>query len=251
VTESCQLLPATDAAAAAWITGKQNPSAADTVAGLLPPGFAAYVRVLHPAWSAAGEPVSWRTVADWAGTTLHPLAQFRALSRPRPGFGRGPRPWEDEPRTGSLPPSAWRSLHAALAASTSTPNACWFGLWDGWNYATGQHIAYRVGDRTISVQRQAHMELPYREYALFSGPLAAYNDIGYLLPSGQFKPCPPSLVWPEDHEWMVAADVDLDSTYVGASKELLAALEASEVIEACVVRATDSVTATSDRLNAE
>lgn len=249
--ESSQLRPATDTVGAAWITYKPNPSIDGTVAGLVPTSSAAYVRVLHPAWSATGEPVSWRTVADWAGTTLHPLAQFRALSRPRLGFGHGPRPWEDEPRTGSLPAGAWRSLHAALAGKTRTPNECWFGLWDGWTYASGQQVAYRVGSKTTSVQRQSHLELPYREYVLFSGPLSAYQDIGYLLPSGQFEPCAPSLLWPEDHEWIVVADVDLDSTYVGGSKELVAALEASEAIEACAVQATDSVTASSDQVNTE
>jgi hypothetical protein len=251
VTGSCQLRAATDTVGAAWITDKPDPSADGTVAGLIPASFAVYARVLHPAWSAAGKPVSWRTVADWAGTILHPLAQFRALSRPRPGFGHSPRPWEDEPRTGSLPTGAWRSLHAALAVNTGTPNACWFGLWDGWTYASGQQVAYRVGDKTMPVHRQPHMELPYREYVLFSGPLSTYHDIGYLLPSGQFKPCLPSLVWPEDHKWMVASDVDLDSTYVGGSKELVAALEASEIIEACAVQAADSVTAFSDQVNAE
>jgi hypothetical protein len=251
VTETYQLRPATDSAGAAWITDTRNPSAKGDVAGLVPASFAAYARVLHPAWSASGEPVSWRAVADWAGTTLHPLAQFRSLSRPRSGFGRGSRPWDDEPQTGSLPTGAWQSLQAALAVNTSTPNACWFGMWDGWTYASGQQVAYRAAGDTLSVQRQVRLELPDREYVLFSGPLSAYGDIGYLLPSGSFMPSHPSLVWPEDHQWMVAADVDLDSTYVGGSKELVAALEAAEIIEACAVQATDSVTAFSDQVNAQ
>jgi hypothetical protein len=251
MTESWELQPAADAVGAAWIAGESDPAAEGTVAGMIPPRFAAYARVLHPAWSGAGEPVTWRAVADWAGTTLHPLAQFQALSRPRPNAGHGSPPWEDEPRTSALPSATWQGLYAALAANTGTPNECWFGLWDGWNYASGQQVAYRVGDKKIPVKRQAQIRLPYREYTLFTGPLSAYHDIGYLLPSGQFKPSPPSLIWPEDHEWLVAADADLDSTYVGGSKELVAALEATETIEAWTVRASDLVTATSDQVNTE
>lgn len=247
--ESWQLRPAADAAGAKWIATRVRPSAHGTVAGLIPPDFAAYARVLHPAWSAAGEPVSWRTVAGWAGTTLHPLAQFRALSRPGPGFGLGPPPWDDEPQTGSLPARVWRELQPVLAASTSTPGAYWFGLWDGWTYAGGQQVAYRSEGKTIPVPHQARLQLPYREYALFSGPLSAYHDIGYLLPSGQFKPCFPSLVWPDNHEWMLAADVDLDSTYVGGPEELVAALAEAECIEFLIARSSDPVTATSDRVN--
>lgn len=51
----------------------------------------------------------------------------------------------------------------------------------------------------------------------------------------------PDLWWPEDRAWCVGGDVDLASTYVGGSPELIAELLAAPGLEAYPVGPRDLV----------
>ncbi|WP_327045800.1 hypothetical protein OG320_29665 [Microbispora sp. NBC_01189] len=50
-----------------------------TVFGTVPSGYAAYARVLHPADSESGEPVTWARVAEVTGRRVHPAARWHTL----------------------------------------------------------------------------------------------------------------------------------------------------------------------------
>ena len=135
---------------AAWVVERLRPPATGTVGSLVPQGFEAYARVLHPARRLDGEavvPVRWSEVAAWSGRTLHPRTQFERLARPASGSGVGPAPWDGEPpEAGHLPPDQAAALAGLLRRSTATPDACWFCLWDGYGFLhPGATAVYRAG----------------------------------------------------------------------------------------------------------
>jgi len=78
----------TDLAPSDWILPRLLPSILSVgggtpVASVVPSGYPAYVRVLHPADLDCQHPsLTWREVAAWSGRTYHPLMQFEALKTP-------------------------------------------------------------------------------------------------------------------------------------------------------------------------
>ena len=89
---------------ASWIAPRLSAFGADRVDAVLPGGFAAYARLLHPVWwNIPGESqrmVRWEEVAAWSGTTLEPTAQFHDIALPQqapadaaPWNSKGPA-WE-------------------------------------------------------------------------------------------------------------------------------------------------------------
>jgi hypothetical protein len=59
----------------------------------------------------------------------------------------------------------------------------------------------------------------------------------------------PNLIWPADQTWLVASEVDFDSTLVGGSAKLIKAIVDSPKLEAWQVEPTDSLTADADKVN--
>src|SRR5947209_3354875 len=92
VTEP-SLHPSTDIAAADWIGPRLRPFGS-AVAAVVPDGFPAYVRILHPARAADGTPVSWAAVATRSGRTMHRQAQFHAIANPLNPARTGAAPWD-------------------------------------------------------------------------------------------------------------------------------------------------------------
>ena len=81
-------------------------------------------------------------------------------------------------------------------------------------------------------------ELPWREHRLLSGPLDAALEMGSVV-NGVFFPYSPSLIWPDDHAWCVATDVDLRSTYVAATLALADELLSDTRLETWPARLDD------------
>lgn len=91
---------------------------------------------------------------------------------------------------------------ALLASETTTPDDCFFCLWNGWPGA----VAPEPGG--------ARVHLPNRDYHLFRGPV---SDVGrWNLPRTDSIP-PAAFIWPADHAWCIAADVDHHWAGIGAS----------------------------------
>ncbi|MFJ5262417.1 hypothetical protein ACIQAC_18315 [Streptomyces sp. NPDC088387] len=198
-----------------------------TVAGVAAPGFAAYARVLHPA-SLDEEPVRWSAVAAAHGRAVTPGTRWHELI----GLDRNytnasdygvPGVWDEHPGEGPTPPGVARSLIPVLTRHTATPDRCWFGLWHGygrWEFD---------GVPTFAT--------PGREEVLLAGPL---TDVTTPTQMEEFAELP-DLWWPDDLAWCVGGDVDLVSTYIGGTRELIADLLAEPDIEAYPVGPDDTV----------
>jgi hypothetical protein len=232
------------------------------VTGVVPDGFPAYVRILHPARSRSDAPVRWEQIAAWSGRTMHRLAEFHRIIVPLPGYGDGARPWDgQEPRAGDLAQDSLRVLCATLREHTTTSDACWFCVWDGYGWEHGSSASatfYPAGMRPTAPPPEERIRydfaaaprasLSYREYLLFEGPLETAIDTDWS-PGGRIFPQSPNLFWPQDHAWCVASEIDLYATLVGGPQALADALVANRALEAWHVEPTDPVTSDGDRIN--
>ncbi len=223
-----------DNAAAAWIRPRLM-SFASGVGAILPPVFEAYARILHPARARDGSPVPWEAVAAWSGGTVHALAQWVPMAHGR-GASLSARPFQVPPSNRDFPPAMLTALCDLLARHTTTPDLCYFGVWEGYGWVP------RDGSPV------AKLEVENRAYLLLRGPISGVDQIGSWM-GNHFQPQAPDLLWPADRSWFVAGDTDLDSTYVGGSTGLIGELLADVRLEAWPVSATDPIDAGSDSVN--
>ncbi|MEU1409984.1 hypothetical protein ABZ471_48835 [Streptomyces sp. NPDC005728] len=219
---------AADLSPAQWlIEGAPGHGAFATVAGVAAPGFEAYARVLHPA-SLDERPVRWATVAAAHGTRVTPGTHWHEVI----GAGRDyvnrsdhglPGVWDEHPGEGPTPPDVAQILIPLLGRHTRTPERCFFGLWCGygrWDF-----------------DRFPTFPTPGRDEVLLAGTLADAVSPQSLDEFAEL----PDLWWPADRAWCVGGDVDLTSTYVGGSADLVAALLSAPGLEAHPVAAGDTV----------
>lgn len=216
------LQPLPDPGAVRWISDGvmrlyEQPG---TPAGLLVPrGFAAYLRILHRASrehpQGPGPAMRWRDVAAEACTTLHPLAQFAKVARLE--TADSDQAQFLAPAEGQLDDESADALIAMLRHRTERPEQCVFAVWDGWGYD--------LEDVPLAQTPPPGIEIGLRSYLVGLGPI----DYAARLPM------PPAYWWPADRAWLVATDIDMNSTLVGctgATAELLlrdARLEAFEI----------------------
>jgi hypothetical protein len=204
------LRPVPDVAAGDWLID------ADSTLG--PAGFEAYVRVLHP----------------WI-----------------PGE-------EGEDRVeGHLPEDELGALVDVLARHTDKPDECFHALWDGYGDLVGGEAAGfltfaagptewfgRIFTKPKSppppppafapeVMDGPRLAVDGRDHLLFTGPLADAGrwgaaSYGHGIPRDINSP---NLLWPADHAWCVATDIDTTWTGVGGSSALADDLLADDRIE--------------------
>lgn len=223
-----------DVTPASWIGPRLHPFGRD-VGSVVPGGFEAYARLLHPVEPsdcAVADRRRWSDVAAANGRIVHAEMQFHLVSRPagapaRHGYDRGTGPsW------GSLPSPERRLLGEALSETTRTPDRCWFCVWEGFGGLDDRGIAARV-------------DLPRRRYLLLGGALD--------MASADFDPPfdqSPNLWWPDDVAWVVATEIDLAWTYVGGTRRLVEALLMDGRLEVLEATLTDKVGYDTDLLNA-
>lgn len=229
-----------DVGPARWLTESAG-SFADNVGSLVRASFAAYARVFHPAFDhQGGEPrrVSWAQIARANRKVVHPQMQFARLIGYTSRYDSGYRPeqpglFDEAPAVGTLPPNTAASLARALARHTTTTDRCWFAVWHGW------------GALDPAFQNRPTFSLPGRDYHLAHGPLAAVSQSV----STHVSHLSANLWWPDDHAWCVATEIDLDSTYLGASQACIEELAANSELEVMPLSATAGITADSDTLN--
>ena len=213
---------------AGWIAASLAPFEDGLVGSVIPRGYPAYARVLHPVRTAMGRgsrPVRWAEVARWSGVPLHPDSQFHSVALP-PGRPAGPPPWNGQgPERGSLDLADAETLIEPLREHTGSPDDCLFCMWDGWGWDTAMYVAL-PGEPLIplpdpvppEVRYGPRVRLPGRDYLLYTGPVDA--ALAFAGSPGQT----PNLWWPADRAWCVASEIDLCSTYIGGSAELIAEL---------------------------
>jgi hypothetical protein len=239
----------------------------------VPKDFEAYARVFHPAWDTEGNPISWTEVAKACGTVPHREMQWHAIlglvdADELGGSYSGNDPngarWAgSDPPIGSMDIQTLDALCEILAVHTGDPAHCFFGLCtiQGWL------------DSFSTDELQSLLELPVdRHHIVLAGPLSAVDQLLYdwakpsstrmTLVSNEGEGPPPepdpseflrreapNLIWPADHSWLVASEVDFDSTLVGGTANLIDAIVQSPELEAWQVEPTDSLTADADKVN--
>jgi hypothetical protein len=228
-----------------WIAGRLLPPLEGVVTSVVPGGFDAYVRLLHPIGTrkdAESIRVRWSEVAAWSGQALDRDSQFHAIAVSRDGSEQPP-PWQAaKPLPGSLEPDDAGALIDVLGRHTTTPGRCWFCIWEGYGWGGEASLAHRaelaghLADPPIPAEVLAgpRVQLPWRDYFLYSGPIDA--ALAFVDSEAQT----PNLFWPEDRAWCVATEIDLSSTYVGGSRRLADELVADRRIEALAAEPTDA-----------
>jgi hypothetical protein len=168
------LAPCTDLSAADWITTSDRPW--DQLIEFGPAGFPAYARL--------------RFIPDpaYAGQS------------------------ENDVEIDEGAPSETDQLRMALevlARRTTTPDDCYFCLWEGWGL---EGIGAPASRRSLVV-------VPHRAYLLFHGSVTDLGERGSATRwPGQPKLgwSDPAFIWPADHAWCVANDVDPHWAGIGA-----------------------------------
>src|ERR1700743_1294383 len=219
-----------------WIDARLSAFDAHQVTSVVPAGFDAYARVLHPAQEPdrdGGRLVRWADVAAWSGLPLGPGAQFHSIALPaeRP---RSPAPWAGQgPERGDLYLPDAEALAAITRQWTGTPEQCWFCLWDGHDLAgtvltpPGQRGIRRPAPVPAPVRDGPRVHLPHRDYLLYAGPVEAVTAAAAL----SVWKVTPNLWWPADRSWCVATEIDLAWTYVGGPAGLIEAVLRDEGIQ--------------------
>lgn len=225
-------------------------------AGMVGVGFEGYARLLHPVGDDRG-PQTWAAVARANGRILHPSAHWERINNaPRHRSESG------EPKVGHLDTSALEALCAILAGHTTTPQACYFAVWNGWGWRhetsspdglpssiTSYYAPDGVIPNDVQTPQPALTEwqldlsgptfsLPGRDYFLFEDAIDAAARIGHWNHESWFTAQSPSFFWPADHSWCVATEIDYDSTIIGGTHELIEQLCASQTIEVLQIPAT-------------
>ncbi|NLT27336.1 MAG: hypothetical protein GXX90_11975 [Microbacteriaceae bacterium] len=225
---------------------------------------------MHPAEHAAlaerirHRPLSWREAAERFGTTLEPLARWPDVI----GHDRrdDPNGWQqvhhdgaliDAPDEGRLEPGLLARVVDCALDSTSTPDSGWAALWEGWGGLLGDadgdsgaaafgvdadgrpfsHPLPAVLPREVALGPR--LRLPHRDHLLFRAAPRVWADaswperVPWTSGSAPFEAIEsPAVIWPDDRAWAVVTEIDLDSTIVAGSAELVRAICADPAIEA-------------------
>ncbi|MGY2746372.1 hypothetical protein [Arthrobacter sp. UYCu723] len=141
-----------------WLRPLLDPAARDMHC-VVPHGFSAYARVLHPvsrdrpadtlSWhrqdkevlvDVDSESVPWSEVARTFGASMHALAQYHRLSGPAAGpYGEvlDAAGWRySEPRQGNLDIHVLAAAASILSRHTTTPVNGVAAIWEGWGGLT-------------------------------------------------------------------------------------------------------------------
>jgi hypothetical protein len=217
-----------------------------TLSRFMPAGFDGYVRILHPLGDRGGDGPSWRW-RDLARPVALPVA---AAARLRDVVGPDAEDdrWLGEfgPMEGSMSERTCARLISVLRTFTTRPDLSWMAVWEGWGTwwpnvsvdlppdagpseraaarAEGFRRAWEQHERIERATADIEfIERPWgRRYFLFR---ATIND------AGVFHGHTPQLWWPEDHTWFVSTEIDGSSTYIGASRACVDAIDSSGFFE--------------------
>ena len=210
-----------DVTVGSWITEAVGRAHWSTVGSLVPVGFPAYARVLHPAYrydDADDVEIAWAVVAELNGTTRHPQMQWPAVTGGWEYLSEDSQPptWDGTPAEGHLPTTLAGRMAVVLARHTTTADRCWFGRWTGFGY-DGPDL-----------RATPRLPLPRaRDVVLVRGTVD--DAVRNLAPEPSEQSA--NLWWPADRAWCVATDIDLMSTYVGGSEACVAELLSAPGLE--------------------
>ncbi len=216
-----------------WLRERLRAPQDNVTSSVIPSGFEAYVRILHPVQEGHGEPlVRWADVARWSGVALVPSIQWWEVALPEVTPDAAP-PWRSQgPREGSL--SHADTIEMVDVLSRRSSELCLFGVWEGY----GGGVAVEGPDAQLlphRVEEALTFELPWRSYELFEGPVEG----AMCFHTSRHQS--PNLWWPQDRSWCVASEIDLPWTYVAGSRELVSDVLASTRLEALEASPDDPI----------
>lgn len=166
----------TDVRQGDWIRSRLLPWTFPMQPGaIVPTGFPAYCRILHPAYDAQEQRVRWREMAAWAGTELTPHALYGTITLPEHV------PAAPCPADHGDPSVAAMDLHnfSALVDILSyyyPDQETWWAVWDGYGWDHRISVVIATGERhpvpdpvPATVREGPRLQLPYRDYLLVQG----------------------------------------------------------------------------------
>lgn len=204
-----------------------------------------FCRELSAAEWIAHSDLPWEQLVGFGPAGFDAYARLRFLPDPaRPGQAENDVEVEDW-RTDQLP-----VLFEVLATHTATPEDCYFCVWEGFgdaDVAVDDDAVYiddqnpgppveRPGAQPGLVPKPAgspslpqlpKVVVPNRAYWLFRGPLADVGtwDTAQGWPGKcRLSKAEPAFVWPGDHAWCVALDVDPHWAGIGGTPALITQL---------------------------
>ena len=134
------------------------------VASIVPDGFQAYVRILHPSRGPNDQLSTWAEVAARSGRTMHRLAQYHAIEQPPASVDLQSRSYEqvihglvNPPDNGSLQSDLFPTLCEILAEHTTRKELCFFCLWDGHGWLPDKPTG---GDLAFTASADALVDIP-------------------------------------------------------------------------------------------
>jgi len=237
------LTPAGDTSHTDWIVDALPP-APPGVRLRIPGGYESILRIHHPLHEGA----------RWADVAPALLA---------PGGDNVEVPWPPHERIdaeeGSLAMSIVDRLIPLLAAATTTPTRCHYGLWQGfgefnsgsatmvytsadstwgrWRQRRTQAVLQRRADATRQVAQEFIARCAVRrwwgvrDFALFDGTIDDVRSIGsaslfaYLDGRREIDRRSPQWWWPDDRAWFAATEIDDPWTYLAGTDDLISAVE--------------------------
>lgn len=210
-----------------------RPGVAEQAAARLargPARHAEQVRLLHRATGPDGLPARWAEVAAQTGVRLDARSSFQEVAGRAVFDARSPKGWPGEnPTRGSLDPEQLEALRDALL--DVTPGAvCTLLLWDGWSVLRPE---WRSGPRVERPGRSyVALECALQDVVRLSALAGDEADGGQADAEHPAAVQTPALWWPQDEAWSVFTEIDLDSTLVAGTGELVERLLADPVLEA-------------------
>jgi hypothetical protein len=162
--------------------------------------------VVRPA--ADADPARWllQSEVDWWDLVRYGPPGFAVYLRIALAGGEA-----DVDADGEAP--ALRQALETLTGFTATPMRGYAAVWEGWGGPEPAPQAPRL-------------PIPNRAMLLFTGPMTMLRDAPHLAWSGAAQGYQePHLVWPQDHTWCLACEVDEEIEFtVGCSVEASEAL---------------------------
>ena len=234
-----------------------------SVGFIVPNGFEAYARLLHPGHRHLGEshdervPLRWAEIAEARGKTMHPEVELHALIDHADewdynhwkAISVGEGEWFPPPE--ALEETEALALLSILRQATSATEEAWFMLWDGYGDLRGgidrlpRGTIHRVDEPPDVPAELVGRIFAYRHYLVFRGPLDA-------LPTWfEWRDEAPNYFWPDDKAWIVATEIDGFSTYVGAQKDQIDLILESPFLEAVPCALSDRFDGLGDPINGE
>ncbi|MFC7402017.1 hypothetical protein [Citricoccus sp. GCM10030269] len=230
---------------------------------------------------------TWEQVAQEQGTEFHASAQWSdlslsddngfAISRHDPDLQFG------QVAFGHLASPTMAALAGVLLDHTTTPGQLVLGLWEGQSWLQGGGVRLTVMEsdefgradgagRAGRVRKTAREVLPpafgprttaalrddrrlldvgdgYRRYLLVRDDGTALQRPVWRSAGLDQVEQSPQLAWPQDRAWTLASEIDVDSTLVAGSADLVRAICTHPELEAAAVRPDTDLTAFADTVN--